>query len=77
MSRVENTFHILALTDDLRFLYCDEDFQNCNLIAKLDNEFVVASEDKAVFFAVSGGYFTLFDFSKRGVLDQFLRNLRY
>lgn len=75
LSRIGNTFHFLFLTKDLELKYCDEDFENCHSITKLDMPFIESSVDENVFFVSVNGSLTAFDFEESGSLQQFLQNL--
>ncbi|MBI4995061.1 hypothetical protein HZC21_05500 [Candidatus Peregrinibacteria bacterium] len=74
-SRVGDSFHFLFLTKKLDLLYCDEDFGNCQVFAKLDFPFIEAAENRLVFITAISGNFTLLDFGEESFFPQFLEDL--
>lgn len=80
LSRIGRTNHFLFVTKDLDSLYCDEDFENCTSLTKLDSAKdltvpVVASSSNEEFFIVHQGQFALMDFGQQSQLLPFLRDL--
>lgn len=64
--RIGKTFHILFITSAFDLMYCDEDFENCYKLAKLDSDFIQSSKDGRMFFVMYAGHFAVFDFTEKG-----------
>lgn len=64
--QIGKTFHILFVTSEFDLMYCDEDFENCRKIAKLDSDFIQSSKDGRMFFVMYAGHFAVFDFTEKG-----------
>lgn len=75
LSPVGNTFHFLFLAANRDLKYCDQDFENCHTLAKLDTDTIESSLNNTIFVAAVNGRFTLFDFEETFSFPEFLHQL--
>ncbi|MEK7524286.1 MAG: hypothetical protein AAB588_04635 [Patescibacteria group bacterium] len=74
-SPIGKTYHSFFLNTNKELQYCDKDFENCHLFAKLDLPWIVASKDRTAFFTLRKGKFILFELEESAGLPKFLQNL--
>lgn len=74
-SPIGKTYHAFFLTAAKELHYCDKDFENCHIFAKLDLPWIVASKDRTAFFTVKEGRFIVFELEESAGLPKFLQNL--
>lgn len=70
ISRISDSFHLLALNNENKLFYCDLDLGNCQLVEKLDLSFVESFDNGNTYFVIKNGYLTTVGFGAKKELPE-------